>query len=188
MAGSAWLDELWLPQPYAGKVTSLRQLTGEFTAEIAMLSEATADLLRADRGYQVIQQLPGIGPVLAAVIIASSATCTGSTMPGSCARGPRDAAAPSPTSRSPAGMSPAGLVAAAVGAGRGDPARPPRLPDRLGQGRHRRPPGQGSQEHRQGRRRRRLLILVFYGLRDGQIRCLSQSPAQPPAPRAGQAA
>src|SRR3984957_1774709 len=60
VAGSAWLDELGLPQPYAGKVTSLRQLTGEFTAEITMLSEVTADLLRADRGYQVIQQLPGI--------------------------------------------------------------------------------------------------------------------------------
>jgi len=27
-----------------------------------------------DRGYQVIQQLPGIGPVLAAVIVAESVT------------------------------------------------------------------------------------------------------------------
>src|SRR5438067_13544369 len=69
-AGSAWLDALGLPQPYAGKVTSLRQLTGELTTEITMLSEVIADLLRGDRGYQVIQQLPGIGPVLAAVITA----------------------------------------------------------------------------------------------------------------------
>jgi hypothetical protein len=30
-AGSAWLDGLALPQRYAGKVTSLRQLTGELT-------------------------------------------------------------------------------------------------------------------------------------------------------------
>ena len=29
---------------------------------------------------------------------------------------------------------------------------------------------------------RRLLTLVFYGLRDGQIRCLSQAPAGPPGP------
>jgi transposase len=29
VAGSAWLDGLGLPQPYAGKVTSLRHLTGE---------------------------------------------------------------------------------------------------------------------------------------------------------------
>ena len=69
-AGSAWLDGLDLPQPYAGKVLSLRQLTGELTAEITMISEVIADLLAGDRGYQVIEALPGIGPVLGAVIIA----------------------------------------------------------------------------------------------------------------------
>src|SRR5712692_7287374 len=68
-AGSAWLDGLRLPQPYAGKVLS-RQLAGELTTEIIMLGEVIADLLAGDRGYQVIQQLPGIGPVLAAVITA----------------------------------------------------------------------------------------------------------------------
>jgi hypothetical protein len=30
-----------------------------------MPSDVIADLLAGDRGYQVIQQLPGIGPVLA---------------------------------------------------------------------------------------------------------------------------
>jgi transposase len=106
-AGSAWLDGLGLPQPYAGKVLSLRQLTGELTTEITMLSEVIASLLAADRGYQVIQQLPGIGPVLAAVIIAEIGEVTRFKNPGSCARGPgsrRDTA--SPMSRSPAGMSP----------------------------------------------------------------------------------
>src|SRR4029077_18458278 len=39
VSGSAWLDGLRLPQPYAGKVTSLRHLAGELTAEITMLSE-----------------------------------------------------------------------------------------------------------------------------------------------------
>src|SRR5712691_4592906 len=69
-AGSAWLDGLALPQPYAGKVTSLRHLAGELSTEISMLGEVIASLLAGDRGYQVIQQLPGIGPVLAAVITA----------------------------------------------------------------------------------------------------------------------
>ncbi len=68
--GTAWLDGLRLPQPYAGKVCSLRQLIGELDAEITMLTQVTADLLAGYRGYQVIQQLPGIGPVLAAVIVA----------------------------------------------------------------------------------------------------------------------
>ncbi len=68
--GSSWMDGLRLPQPYAGKVTSLRQLTGELNTEITMLSEVIADLLAGHPGYLVIQRLPGIGPVLAAVIIA----------------------------------------------------------------------------------------------------------------------
>ncbi|MGH3287208.1 MAG: transposase, partial [Streptosporangiaceae bacterium] len=69
-AGSAWLDGLGLPQPYGGKVTSLRHLAGELTTEITMLGEVIASLLAGDRGNRVIQQLPGIGPVLAAVIVA----------------------------------------------------------------------------------------------------------------------
>ena len=61
VAGSAWLAQLGLPQPYAGKVTPLRQLIAGLEAEISMLSEVIADLLAGGRGYRVIQQLPGIG-------------------------------------------------------------------------------------------------------------------------------
>jgi len=74
--------------PHAGKVTSLRQLAGELSAEIAMLSQVIGDLLAGDRGYQVIQQLPGIGPVLAAVIVAEIGDTPGSRTRRSCARGP----------------------------------------------------------------------------------------------------
>jgi hypothetical protein len=35
---------------------------------------------------------------------------------------------------------------------------------------------------------RRLLTLVFYGMRDGQIRCLSRSPGEPPVTRTARAA
>jgi transposase len=52
-----------------------------------MLSEVIASLLAGDRGYQVIQQLPGIGPVLAAVIIAEIGDVTRSRPQLSCARG-----------------------------------------------------------------------------------------------------
>ena len=68
--GRAWLDDLVLPQPYGGKVTSLRQLTAALSAEITALSVVIAGRLEGDVGYQVIQQLPGVGPVLAAVIVA----------------------------------------------------------------------------------------------------------------------
>jgi len=68
--GQAWLDELKVPQPYAGKVASLRQLAGELSAEITLLDTVLGDLLAGHEGYAAIQQLPGIGPVLAAVIVA----------------------------------------------------------------------------------------------------------------------
>ena len=59
-------------------MASLRQLIAELTTEIIMLGEVIADLLAGDRGYQVIQQLPGISPVPAAMIIAEiAATAAG---------------------------------------------------------------------------------------------------------------
>jgi transposase len=70
VAGSAWLDDLVLGQPYAGKVDSLRTLAGELTAEIILLETAIAGLLEHHDGYHAIQALPGIGPVLAAVLVA----------------------------------------------------------------------------------------------------------------------
>ncbi len=68
--GNTWLDGLELPQPYAGKVASLRQLAGELSTEIALLDKVLGDLLAGHEGYAAIRQLPGIGPVLAAVIVA----------------------------------------------------------------------------------------------------------------------
>src|ERR1700742_291067 len=68
--GSAWLDSLDLPQPYAGKVDSLRQLMAALSGEITLMEQVTGDLLAGHEGYHAIQDLPGIGPVLAAVIVA----------------------------------------------------------------------------------------------------------------------
>ena len=68
--GSAWLDELPLPQPYSWKVASLRQLISWLSSEITVLEQVTADLLAGHDGYRAVQELPGIGPVLGAVIVA----------------------------------------------------------------------------------------------------------------------
>lgn len=42
----------------AGHVTSLRQLAGELTTGITMLTEVTAGLPAGHRGYRTIQALP----------------------------------------------------------------------------------------------------------------------------------
>jgi transposase len=182
-AGSASLGQLRLPQPYAGKVTSLRHLAGELTTEITMLSQVTASLLAGDPGYQVIQQLPGIGPVHAAVIIAEIGDVT------------RFKSAAQLCSW--AGLTPRHRESdAKVVRGHITKQGSPVLRWALIEAVQRIPRdsviGAAKQAiiDRRGKQARsiakvaaarRLLTLVFYGLRDGQIRCLSSSPGQPPA-------
>ena len=189
-AGSAWLDGLGLPQPYAGKVTSLRHLTGELTGEITMLSEVTADLLAGDRGYRVIQQLPGIGPVLAAVITAeigdvhrfqnAGQLCSWAGLT------PRHRESDTKVARGHVTKQGSRMLRWAVIEA---VQRVPR-DSVIGSvkeaiiGRR----GKEAKNIAKVAAARRLLTLVFYGLRDGQIRCLSGDPrrrtARDPAQRA----
>src|SRR5580698_9439183 len=80
--GGIWLDGLPLPQPYAGKVASLRALIAVLNGEIARLEEQAAGLLAGDRGYIAIRQLPAVGPVLGAVIAAEIGDITRFRTPG----------------------------------------------------------------------------------------------------------
>jgi transposase len=182
-AGSAWLDGLGLPQPYAGKVASLRHLAGELTGEITLLSEVTADLLAGDRGYQVIQQLPGIGPVLAAIICAEIGEVTRFKNAGQLC--------------SWAGLTPRHRESdIKITRGHVTKQGSPMLRWALIEAIQRVPRDSviGSVKDaiiaRRGKEAkniakvaaaRRLLTLVFYGMRDGQIRCLPRTPAGPPA-------
>jgi transposase len=80
--GGIWLDGLPLPPPYAGKIASLRALISVLDGEIARLEEQAAAMLAGDRGYAAIRQLPGIGPVLGAVIAAEIGDITRFRNPG----------------------------------------------------------------------------------------------------------
>ena len=177
-AGSAWLDGLGLPQPYAGKVTSLRHLTGELTGEITMLSEVTADLLAGDRGYRVIQQLPGIGPVLAAVITAeigdvhrfqnAGQLCSWAGLT------PRHRESDTKVARGHVTKQGSRLlrwaVIEAVQRGPRDSVIGSVKEAIIGRR------GKEAKNIAKVAATRRLLTLVFYGLRDGQIRCLPADP------------
>ena len=173
--GTAWLDELRLPQPYAGKAASLRQLIAWLTGEISMLDTVIADLLGHYPPYRAVQQLPGIGPVLAAVIIAEIGDI--SRFPG-----------PAPLC-SWAGLTPRHresdlkvarghitkqgspvLRWALAGAVQHQPAgSPPReLKDRIIARR-----GSQARNIAKAAAARKLLTCVFYALRDGQVRSLA---------------
>jgi transposase len=80
--GGIWLDGLPLPQPYAGKIASLRALIGVLDSEIARLEDQAAAQLAGHAGYAAIRQLPGIGPVLGAVIAAEIGDVTRFGTPG----------------------------------------------------------------------------------------------------------
>ena len=182
-AGSAWLDALGLPQPYAGKVTSLRQLTAQLSSEITMLGEVIADLLTGDRGCQVIQQLPGIGPVLAAVITAEIGDVTRFKNPGQlCSWAgltPRHRESDIKVTRGHVTKQGSRLLRwAVIEAIQRAPADSVTGAVKAGIIARR---GKQARNIAKVAAARRLLTLVYYGLRDGQIRCLSRSPAEPPA-------
>ena len=80
--GGIWLDQLVLPAPYAAKVASLRALMAVLDGEIARLGQQAADLLAGDKGYAAVRELPGIGPVLGAVICAEIGDVTRFRKPG----------------------------------------------------------------------------------------------------------
>jgi transposase len=70
VGGQRLLDRLALDAPYAARVASLRRLIDAFTFEIDVLARRTGIQLRGHRGYQAIQAIPGVGPLLAAVFVA----------------------------------------------------------------------------------------------------------------------
>jgi len=80
--GGLWLDQLVLPEPYGAKVASLRALIAVLDGEIARLGQQSAQMLAAEPGYAALRELPGIGPVLAAVVIAEIGDVTRFRKPG----------------------------------------------------------------------------------------------------------
>ena len=69
-AGGAQLDELMLGDAYAVRVESLRDLIEVYDREVAMLEERIRGRLRGHLGYRAIQAIHGIGPTMAAILVA----------------------------------------------------------------------------------------------------------------------
>jgi len=64
------LDRVPLPGPYAARVQSLRRLIDDLEDEIELFMRLTRGRLVANPDYVALQQIPGIGPILAAVLVA----------------------------------------------------------------------------------------------------------------------
>ncbi len=170
--GGIWLDGLPLPQPYAGKIASLRALIGVLDSEIARLEEQAAAMLAGDRGYAAIRQLPGIGPVLGAVITAEIGDITRFRTPGQLASWagltPRHYESDTKVIRGHVSKQGSRMLRWAVTeAIQRQPAgtRPQQVKDAIITRR-----GPEARSIAKTAAARQLLTLVFYALRDGHIR------------------
>ena len=70
LAGTALLDSLDLPKPYAARIASLRRVMDALDFEIEVFDKLARGRLATDPGYRAVQTIPGIGPVLGAVLVA----------------------------------------------------------------------------------------------------------------------
>lgn len=68
--GDRLLDRAPITGPYAARVQSLRRLLDDLEDEIELFARLTRNRLVADPGYTALQQLPGVGQILAAVFVA----------------------------------------------------------------------------------------------------------------------
>jgi transposase len=68
--GNAQLDGLDLPEGYSFRLESLRDLIIAYDREIISLDRRIAGRLAGHPGYRAIQAIDGVGPILAAVFVA----------------------------------------------------------------------------------------------------------------------
>jgi transposase len=174
VGGQRLLDEVKLGRAYRIRVESLRDLIELCDREIAILEKETAPFFAGDLGYHAVQAIPGVGPVLAAVFVAEIGDVSRFTS----ARHLTSWAGLTPTHHESDKKVRRGHITKqgsrlvrwaaveAVSRQRGDtPIRAHH--QQVGERR-------GAQIGRVAAARK-LLILVYYGLRDGEIRCLAKA-------------
>ncbi|MET8809406.1 IS110 family transposase [Streptomyces sp. NPDC004546] len=173
--GRARLEQTALAGPYAQRVASLLKLIGELDAEEALFNGRITERLRDHTGYRAIQQLPGIGTTLAAVLVAEIGDvhrfASADRLCSWAGLTPRHYESDTVVRRGHVTKQGSKLVRWAVVEAIQRKTTPKITEDRA------------RIEARRGRNiakiaaARKLLTLVYYGLRDGQIRALARQAA-----------
>jgi transposase len=175
-AGQRLLDELELADAYLMRVESLRDLIEAYDRHVATLERRIHELLRDDPGYQAIQQLDGVGRTIAAIFVTEigdisrfgspQALCSWAGLT------PRHRESDTKVVRGKITKQGSKLVRwAALEAIVRYHGGPP-----LREHFHRIAERRGTNKARIATARR-LMTLVYYGLRDGEIRCLQRTAA-----------
>jgi transposase len=172
VAGNELLDTVPLGDAYVVRIESLRDLLEIYDREIAMLDTKIAGRLHDDDAYRAVQTIPGVGPVLAAVFVAEIGDASrfpdASRLASWSGLAPRHRGSDTKVRRGHITKMGPGLVrwaaVEAVARGKG-PSLLRRHQEAVAQRR-------GNKIGRVAAARK-LLTLVYYGMRDGEIRCLS---------------
>ncbi len=179
VTGSAQLTTMPLPEPFRARLDSQLRLLAAVEAEVDRFDKLIREAFRADPGYRVIQQVDGIGPVFAALFTAELGDVTRfAGAPQVCSWAgltPRHRESDTTVHRGSITKQGSRLVRwAAVEAVQRAPKTSPmrrsyeRIVERRG--------GTGKNLAKVAAARK-LLTLVYYGLRDGEIRCLAARAA-----------
>lgn len=173
--GNRQLDQLELGRNFAIRLQSLRELIGVYDTQVKMLERDIYQHLKAHRGFQAVQAINGVGPIGAAVLVAEIGDVTRFPTPAHLCSWvgltPRHRESDLKTRRGRISKQGSRLVRATLIEGI----------SRYHGGAH-----LDAQYQKIAKRRgknkarvalaRKVLTLVYYGLRDGEIRCLA--PAQ----------
>jgi transposase len=171
-AGQQLLDQIQLDPAYHARVLSLRRLIDALTFEIDTVAQRVTAELTGHRGYRAVQAIDGVGPILAAVFVAEIGEVSRFTRPEQlcswAGMTPKHRESDTKTHRGRITKQGNRLVRwAAVEAVQ-------RLHGgRIGQARVRIGARRGANIGKVAAARK-LLTLVFYGLRDGHVRCLAR--------------
>ena len=172
VGGIRQLDQLELGEPFAHRIASLRQLIVVHDQQIVALERHIHQHLKKHRGYQAIQAINGIGPTSAAVLVAEIGDVTRFPTPAHLCSWvgltPRHRESDLKTRRGHISKQGSRLVRATLIEGISRDHGGPHLDATYRKLAKRRGPNKARVALA-----RKMLTLVYYGLRDGEIRCLA---------------
>ena len=170
--GGQWLDDLRLGDVYVDRIESLRDLIERYDREIRDCDARIHRRLKGHPGYEAVQALRGVGPVLAAVFVSEIGDVTRFEHPDRlCSWAgltPRHRESDTHLHRGHITRQGSRLLRWAAVEAVSGAVRDPRIASvkaRIGARRGRNVGRVAAARH--------LLTLVYYGLRDGEIRCLA---------------
>lgn len=171
--GNAQLDSMELAESYSLRVASLRELIAVYDAEVARFDGDIHRRLKGDPGYEAIQAIPGVGKILGAIFVAEIGEVTRFKSPEALTSwaglAPRHHESDTKVIRGQITKMGSKLVRwAAIEAVSGR-----RGGTKLREDFHNICERRGKYKARAAVARK-LLTLVYYGLRDGEIRCLAE--------------